>query len=121
MVEGPVDPDQVVLLTRGELSSSLSIFVQGRAVLRTPAPFGDGVRCIGGLLKKLGAKVAVAGAARYPEAGDPSISARSATLGDPIDPGTFRYYQGWYRDPDPAFCSPPPATFNASNAVMVRW
>jgi hypothetical protein len=49
------------------------------------------------------------------------LSARSAALGDLIQPGTFRYYQAWYRDPDPSFCTPSPATFNTSNAVLVAW
>ena len=45
----------------------------------------------------------------------------SASLGDPIAPGTPRYYQTYYRDPDPAFCLPSPSNFNASNAVTVNW
>jgi hypothetical protein len=118
---GSVEPDNVVLLTRGELPTALSLFLQGRSVLGSPVSFGDGVRCIGGTLKRIGVASAVAGAASYPGPGDPSISARSAALGDLIRPGTYRYYQVYYRDPDPAFCNPSPATFNASNAVMVRW
>jgi hypothetical protein len=51
----------------------------------------------------------------------PPISVRSAALGDVIEAGTYRYYQVDYLDPDPAFCNPAPATFNASNAVMVGW
>ena len=51
---------------------------------------------------------------------DPSVSARSAALGDPIPHGSFRYYQVAYRDADPGYCRPA-ATFNASNAVMVAW
>ena len=39
-------------------------------------------------------------------AGDPSISARSALLGDPIVAGSMRGYQAWYRNADPAFCTP---------------
>jgi len=38
-----------------------------------------------------------------------------------VQPGTYRYYQAFYRDSDPAFCGASPATFNASNAVMVAW
>jgi hypothetical protein len=109
-----------VLIARGEVDSALSIFLQGRSVLASPASFGDGMRCIGGTLARIGVKTAVAGAAFYPGAGDPSISARSAALGDLILPGTFRYYQVYYRDLDAGFCNPS-ATFNASNAVMVRW
>jgi len=116
---GSVDPDRVELDLSETLPSSLCFFLQGRSVLGTPTSFGDGVRCIGGHLARLGAATTTGGAARYPAIGDPSISSRSAALGDLIRPGTFRYYQVHYRDTDPAFCTP--ATFNASNAVMVRW
>jgi hypothetical protein len=119
-VRGSVDPDRLVLSTTGELATAPTIFFQGSFVLGASATFGDGVRCIGGALKRLGVKTAAAGAASYPGLGDPSISARSAALGDPIQPGTYRYYQACYRDAHPAFCNPQP-TFNASNAVMVRW
>jgi hypothetical protein len=108
-----------VLTTADELPGALSIFFQGNTVLGSPSTFGDGARCIGGALKRIGVKTAVGGAANYPGSGDPSISARSAALGDLIRPGTYRYYQVCYRDPDPAFCNS--ATFNASNAVMVAW
>jgi hypothetical protein len=118
---GSVDPDRVVLSASGELPSSLSIFFQGSSVLESPNTFGDGTRCIGGTLKRIGVKSAVAGAASYPGSGDPSISARSAALGDRIRPGSYRYYQVYYRDANPSFCNPPPATFNVSNAVMVAW
>ena len=120
-VRGSVAPDHVALGCIGELSSALTIFFQGKSVLESPVTFGDGVRCIGGSLKRLGVKVAVAGSASYPGPGDPAISARSAALGDLIRPGTFRYYQVYYHDTSASFCNPPRATFNASNAVMVAW
>ena len=121
VVDGSVQPDQVTLGATDVIPSTLCLFFQARAVLGTPVAFGDGVRCIGGQLERLGVNAAPAGLARYPGVGDPSISARSAALGDPIQSGTYRYYQLYYRDPDPAFCNPAPATFNASNAVMVAW
>jgi hypothetical protein len=120
-VRGSVDPDRVVLETRREIPGALSVFLQGDSVLGTPIAFGDGVRCIGGTLERIAVKTAAGGAASYPELGDPSISARSAALGDRIRPGSYRYYQVYYRDANPSFCNPPPATFNVSNAVMVAW
>jgi hypothetical protein len=118
-VHGSVNPDRVVLTTADELPRALSVFVQGRSVLSSPDPFGDGARCIGGALKRIGVKVAVAGSTSYPRSGDAPISVQSAALGDLIRPGTFRYYQVFYRDGNPSFCTP--STFNASNAVMVAW
>ena len=34
---------------------------------------------------------------------------------------SLRAHKVYYRDKDAGFCNPPPATFNASNAVMVAW
>jgi hypothetical protein len=119
-VRGSVDPDRVVLGTVGELDSALSIFLQGRSVLGDAVAYGDGMRCIGGSMKRIAITSAVAGAASYPASGEPSISARSAALGDLIRPGTYRYYQVVYRDSNPGFCNPQSA-FNVSNAVMVAW
>ena len=90
-------------------------------MLGIPIGFGDGGRCIGGTLKRIGVVGAVGGAASYPRPIDPPVSVRSAALGDPIAPGSYRYYQVYYRDPNPTFCSPFGSHFNVSNAVMVAW
>ena len=63
--------------------------------------------------------VAVGGTVTFPGPGDPSITARSATLGDPISPGSVRFYQTYYRDPSASFC--PSATFNVSSAIEIHW
>ena len=71
---------------------------------------------------RLYVKNAASGLVHAPEPGEPSITARSAALGDPIPPGERRYYQVYYRDPGPAFCPPPAgSTFNATNALKVVW
>jgi len=77
-------PDTLVLTQSDMLPSSLSIFSQGSLQLGSPVLLGDGLRCVGGALKRLYAKSAVAGTASAPQPGDSSISARSAELGDPI-------------------------------------
>jgi hypothetical protein len=120
-VRGTVTPDQVLLSTTGTLPAALTVFIQGKSVLTSPVTFGDGVRCIGGNLKRIGVKTAIAGASSYPGHGDPSISSRSAALGDLIRPATHRYYQAYYHDTSTSFCNPPRAMFNASNAVIVGW
>jgi len=51
-----------------------------------------------------------------PQGADPTVSSRSAALGDTITGGATRYYQIYHRDPNPAFCaSPTGSTFNISN------
>jgi len=84
--------------------------------------FGDGLRCTGGVTKRLFVKAAVGGVVSVPQAGDPSISARSAALGDTLTQGVLRIYQVYYRDMNPNFCSAPQGgTFNVSNAIRILW
>jgi len=120
---GASNPDTVVLTASDLRSNALCIFLQGNVVLGSGVVFGDGVRCVGGALKRIGSKTASTnGLASYPGAGDPSISARSAALGDQIQSGTDRPYQTWYRDNSPAFCPPPQGgSSNVSSGVIVHW
>jgi len=116
---GTAVPDTVVLSSSGERPTALTIFLQGNTNASAGIVYGDGLRCANGFLVRLYTKNAVGGAVSAPQGGDPSITARSNAAGDPILPGTSRYYQTYFRDPPPGFC--PPATFNASNAVRVDW
>jgi hypothetical protein len=118
---GQVNPDTVVLTATAELPSALSIFLQGTVSI-APTNYGDGLRCTGGSLRRLFAKSASGGVVVAPQPGDPSITSRSAALGDPISPGATRLYQVYYRDPIAAFCPAPRGdTWNVSNAVRVAW
>jgi len=73
-------------------------------------------------LKRLYLKMASGGTITAPESGDPSISARSAALGDPVSAQSVRWIQVYYRDPAPSFCpSPTGGTFNVSNGLRVIW
>ncbi|MFN0008022.1 MAG: hypothetical protein ACKVXR_08960 [Planctomycetota bacterium] len=113
--------DTVVLTSSGELPTSLSIVIQGNATI-SPVNFGDGLRCAGGTLKRLYVRSASGGVVIAPQAGDPSVSARSAALGDPLGAGANRDYQTYYRDGNPTFCpSPAGSTFNATGAVAITW
>jgi hypothetical protein len=113
--------DTLHVICSGELPTALSIVLQG-SVSVAPLPFGDGLRCAGGSLKRLFVKSAVSGSVTAPEAGDPTISARSAFLGDSIPPNGTRVYQVYYRDPSASFCPAPQGnTFNVSNAVSILW
>jgi len=119
---GTTSPDTLVLYASGGLPAALTILLQGNATSSPGVVFGDGLRCASGILLPLYVKNAVNGAVRVPDAGDPSITARSAALGDPIPPGERRYYQAYYRDPSQSFCPDPPgSTFNSSNALKIVW
>jgi hypothetical protein len=113
--------DTLQLASAGELPSALSIVLQGNLAI-APANFGDGLRCTGGTLLRMYSKSAVGGVVVAPQAGDPTVSARSGALGDAIPLGATRNYQTYYRDANAAFCPDPPgSTFNISNALAIPW
>ena len=118
---GATSPDTVVLAAFGELPTALSIFLQGDQQI-APVAFGDGLRCVGGGLRRLYAKNASGGVAVAPEAGEDPITVRSAALGDPLAPGDVRVYQVYYRDPALAFCPAPQGdAWNVTNALRITW
>jgi hypothetical protein len=118
---GTTHPDAMVLRTIGELPSALTVFLQGDQSIN-PVPFGDGLRCASGHLKRLYIKNASNGSATAPDMGETSITQRSLALGDPIQPTNARYYQAYYRDPSTSFCPPPLGnTWNVTNAIRILW
>ena len=113
--------DSLVLTASGERPTVLTIVLQGNDSAG-PLLFGDGLRCAGGILKRLYAKVSVAGVVTVPQGGDLPVSARSAALGDIIPAGASRFYQTWYRDSVAGFCPDPPGkNWNASSGLAVVW
>ena len=111
--------DSVVLSTASTPSGVLSIVLQGDALIASGVPFGEGVRCVGGSLTHLRAESAVGDGIVYPDGGETPIAAQSAALGDPIAPGTTRWYQVAYRDPSLPCAGEP--NFNVTQALEVAW
>jgi len=100
----------------------LSIFLQGDVNAAPGLAYGDGIRCVSGALKRLYKKSASSGTVSAPGAGELSIRVRSAAAGDPIPAGATRYYQVYYRDPNPTFCPNPVGnTWNVSNGIEIVW
>jgi hypothetical protein len=98
--------------------------MEGNAVLTNGVVYGQGVRCVGGSLKRLFTKTAsAAGSITAPDfsAGDPQVSVRSAALGDTILAGQSRWYLVYYRDPVVLGACPPSSTFNATQTGRVDW
>lgn len=106
-----------------ELGTALSIFLQGNVNIPNGVVFGDGVRCVGGSLKRLYVRSASGGTVSAPTVGtDPSVSATSAILGDTILAGQTRFYGVYYRDASATFCPNPPGnTWNIGNSYSVVW
>jgi hypothetical protein len=102
--------DTLVLHGSGMPNSSC-LYFQGTTQISNA--FGDGLRCAGGSVNRLGTKTNVGGSSQYPEPGNQPISVKGAVTA----PGT-RTYQTWYRNAA-AYCTP--STFNLTNGVLVTW
>ena len=78
--------------------------------------FGDGIKCVGGAVIRLGAELnSTSGMSSYPTGAQPKVSLKGA-----IPPGGgTRFYEIWYRDPLMTFCMP--ETFNFTNGFGVVW
>ncbi|MBK7644208.1 MAG: hypothetical protein IPJ19_14380 [Planctomycetes bacterium] len=113
--------DTLVCTSAGEKPSALSVLLQGDALNASGSTFGQGVRCVAGTRKRLYVKTAVGGSITAPGAGDASISARSAALGDSIAQGTHRYYGVYYRDPLVLGGCAATSTFNLTQQLSVLW
>lgn len=112
--------DTLLLSTVGEPPSATSVVSQGDLVIASVA-FGQGVRCVGGSLKRLYTKSAAGGHISAPSIGELSISARSALLGDVLAAGMQRHYYVYYRDPFVLGPCPSAATFNVTQAGSSTW
>jgi hypothetical protein len=115
--------DSLVFHTTGEKPTATSVLLQGTTQPAAGVVYGQGVRCVGGTLKRLFAKAAVAGSVTIPNfgAGDATVSARSAAKGNVIAPGQVRTYLVFYRDPTVLGGCPSSSTFNATQTGVVTW
>jgi Tol biopolymer transport system component len=113
--------DSLVFATNGEKPTATSVVLQGNTEVSNGLVFGQGVRCAGGVLKRLYVQGASGGSIQAPGLGEPSVSARSAELGDPIGPGTNRWYAVYYRDPIVLGGCPAASTFNVTQTQLVSW
>jgi Tol biopolymer transport system component len=115
--------DSLVFTTSGERSTAFSILLQGTTSPAAGLVYGQGVRCVGGSLKRLYSKAASGGSITAPSfgAGDPPVSVRSAAQGDMIQPGTSRWYLVYYRDPNVLGGCPASSTFNATQTGRIDW
>jgi Tol biopolymer transport system component len=113
--------DTLVFTTGAERASATSIVLQGTSSSAAGVVFGQGVRCVAGTLKRLYTRAASGGSISVPSGSDPSVSARSAALGNPIVAGQHRYYMVYYRDPIVLGGCPATSTFNGTDALDVLW
>jgi hypothetical protein len=115
--------DTLVLHTRSQLPSTLSIVSQWNGVNPSGAAFGMGVRCGTGHVERLFMKVASAGGIVAPDFanGDPPVSLRSADRGELILAGQSRWYVVYYRDPAVLGGCTSTGRFNSTQTGQVTW
>jgi Tol biopolymer transport system component len=115
--------DALVFTTSGEKPTATSTLWQGTALSPNGIVYGQGVRCANANLKRLFVKEAIGGSITAPDfgAGDPTISARSAAKGDPIQPGQSRWYWVSYRDPFVLGGCSSASTFNGTQTARIDW
>jgi hypothetical protein len=113
--------DTLLFTSTGELPQATSVFLQGTTQITTGVAFGQGVRCVGGSLKRLYVHNATGGTVSAPIGADLSVSARSAALGHSIAAGETLYYMVYYRDPIVLGGCPSTSTFNATQGLAVPW
>jgi len=106
-----VTSDTLRLASSGMPNSSC-LYFQGTTTIAVP--FGDGLRCAGGTVIRLGTKSNTGGASRYPDGADPTVSVRGLIPAA----GVVRRYQSWYRNAA-AYCTT--STYNLTNGAEVTW
>ncbi len=109
--------DDVVLITTGLEPNNSGLYFQANNDLSPGIVWGDGMRCAGGALKRLGVRFSDAGGYSDTAAWTTPISVRAGN----ISPGDTKYYQCWYRTTDNPPCGPGVNDFNASNGYAIQW
>jgi len=100
-----------LVLSASNMPGALCVFLQGSSVVALN--YGDGRRCAGAPLIRIGNKNPSGGNASYPVGPDLPISVKGS-----VPPaGGVRYYQTWYRN----FTGPCGVGFNVTNGVSVVW
>ncbi len=97
------------------MTNSSALYFQGTAAVAggAGAVFGDGLRCVGGSVIRLGVVSNVAGQSTFPSSTQPPLR----VIGQVTSAGT-RMYQVWYRDAAP-FCTT--GTWSLTNGLSVVW
>jgi len=109
-----------LVLTSSFIPNGPGLYFQGTNQLAggNGALFGDGLRCAGGTVIRLGIVQAASNTSTYPSPNPPAVNAIPISAKGLNVAGNVRNYQLWYRD-SASFCSP--AVFNLTNGLNVTW
>jgi hypothetical protein len=105
--------DDLVLSTTN-LTSGPGLFFQGNNAVNSANgnPFGDGLRCAGGSVRRLEVRFANAGNSFT------TMTTISIATNGNVSAGQTKRYQYWYRDSGTSPCS---SLFNLSNGYEITW
>ena len=106
--------DTLVLHCTGLEPSNSGLYFQGDNDLSPGFAWGDGLRCAGGTLKRLGVRFSDASGYSDTSGYAQPISVKAGN----VAAGDTKYYQCWYRNP---LNSPCGHDFNASNGYAIAW
>jgi len=106
--------DTLVLSCTGLEPGNSGLYFQADNDLSPGSVWGDGLRCAGGSLRRLGVRFSDAAGASDTSGYPDPISTKAGN----IAPGDTKHYQCWYRNPNGSPCG---ADFNASNGLVVTW
>ena len=109
--------DTLVLAATHLEPQNSGLYFQANHDLSPGSVWGDGLRCAGGSLKRLGVRFADAAGASDTSAWATSISLRAGN----VVAGTTYYYQCWYRTTSGPPCGPGVNEFNSTNGYAVTW
>lgn len=112
--------NDTVLFTGSGVPNGPGLYFQGTTQLGAGGglAFGDGLRCAGGSVIRLGIVVAASNTSTYPSGVTAPNNVPVSIKGFCLS-GDVRNYQLWYRDSDPVYCTG--AVFNLTNAVNLVW
>lgn len=110
-----IGADSVILSATGLAPGQPGLYFQGNNAVGAGAGvfFGDGLRCAGNSVVRLGV-------ANSDATGTSSTTAFPAPISvkGNVGAGDLRYYQLWYRDPQGSPCG---AQFNLTNGYSIQW
>jgi hypothetical protein len=107
--EASLEANSLVVAAVGLPRSTMTVLLMGESPIDPGVPFGHGLLCVGGFLRRMGSQPATDG-----------VIIAAQDLDDPryasVEPGDTRYFQLWYRD-----AAAPGGGFNTTDAIAVTF
>ncbi len=109
-----VSADTLVLTASGMEPDNWGLYFQADNDLSPGVPWGDGLRCAGGALRRLEPRLADG-------SGVSQTTVTISTKAGNVTAGSVKRYQCWYRNPLAPPCGPGVNDFNATGGYEVVW